>query len=305
VVANMIDMVPSLEMLSLGDACREFGHVMNEQLDMQLEASNLKKFNIKFQKEKWALFPKPIEDMVRQNILVETLMEGTSIANFMNLKGDLDAKVKKLKVRLSDMGSRAMIKMIFFDNFVHGDMHPGNILVQITDKGEPKLVFLDCGIIYQSKSVAAHRALVDISIAFMQHDGRRAARLMIDNTQDSKDKVKNAEAFMQGVQDMVNLSETQKYFEHIGDYVTRICDLAREHQVKLDPGYFHVAMALKVAEGISLSLDKDIDLISQCLPVIIRAKALQAMGIENFSIEEAAEQAFSETFKKVGEKKKN
>ena len=37
---------------------------------------------------------------------------------------------------------------LFIHNFVHGDLHPGNILVQdeVGDKASPKLVLLDCGI---------------------------------------------------------------------------------------------------------------------------------------------------------------
>lgn len=31
-------------------------------------------------------------------------------------------------------------------NFVHGDLHPGNILVQDPNVKHPKLVLLDCGI---------------------------------------------------------------------------------------------------------------------------------------------------------------
>lgn len=35
---------------------------------------------------------------------------------------------------------------LFVHNFVHGDLHPGNILVQDPSVKDPKLVLLDCGI---------------------------------------------------------------------------------------------------------------------------------------------------------------
>jgi cbb3-type cytochrome oxidase subunit 3 len=53
------------------------------------------------------------------------LKEGIPIAKFMDLKDDLHVKVKKLKMTLSDLGTRLILKMIFFDNFIHGDLHPG------------------------------------------------------------------------------------------------------------------------------------------------------------------------------------
>ena len=68
--------------------------------------------------------------LFRKNILVETLMEGSSIVNYMTLQplssvmNEVDS-VEKLKLKLSDLGCRLILKMVFFDNFIHGDLHPG------------------------------------------------------------------------------------------------------------------------------------------------------------------------------------
>lgn len=53
--------------------------------------------------------------------------------------------------------------------------------MQILPNGEPRLVILDCGIIYQSKTDLEHKKLVDICFSFMKHDGRAAALMMIEN----------------------------------------------------------------------------------------------------------------------------
>lgn len=146
--------------------------------------------------------------------------------------------------------------------------------------GEPRLVVLDCGIVYSSPSEEEYQNLVEICTAFMRHDGYEAAKHMIANAPDNT--VKHAEAFCEAIQAMVIESETHSYFEHIGEYVSRICELSRQHVVRLDPGYFKIAMALKVAEGISLSLNRDLDLVSKCIPILIKAQALRAMGVTNF-----------------------
>lgn len=86
IFADFIDRFPSLEILSLGDTCREYCNMMNAQLDLRLEAYNLTEFSSKFANDPWAAFPKPIEGLVTRNVLVETLMEGSSIANFMRMK---------------------------------------------------------------------------------------------------------------------------------------------------------------------------------------------------------------------------
>ena len=152
-------------------------------------------------------------------------------------------------------------------------------------------MLLDTGIVYTAKDAEDHSRIVDICMAFMQHDGRKAARLMLDEKAALQEnsalaregnaivvEEKGAEGFIEGVQTLVDAAEHDSYFEHIGEYVTKMCDLARVHGVKLNPGYFHIAMALKVTEGISLALDRDLDLISTILPVILKAKALEKMG---------------------------
>jgi aarF domain-containing kinase len=296
-LTSWLDKIPSLTNLSLGDSAKSFCTSMTDQIDMKLEASNLILFKRNWQREDWAIFPEPIKGMVTKNVLVETLMEGVGIEKFMNMPhevdGVVDEKLKKLKSKLSDMGARSMIKMIFFDNFIHGDLHPGNVLVTFDKKtNEPKLIFLDCGIVFCNPDKETHNAVIEICISFMQHDGRRAAKLMMDhskNTSNLKVTAADVEAFIEGVHQIVVDSEEHNYFEHIGEYVMRICNLARDYHVKLDPGYFRIAMALKVAEGISLALDKKLDMISKCLPVIVKAKAYQALGIEDFTMSQVAE----------------
>jgi predicted unusual protein kinase regulating ubiquinone biosynthesis (AarF/ABC1/UbiB family) len=156
----------------------------------------------------------------------------------------------------------------------------GNLLVQMQSNGEPKLMVLDCGIIYTVATEREYKNLTEICLAFMRHDGIKAGQHLIDNT--SASTVKHADEFCNAVQDLVHESESQSYFEHIGDYLARICELSRIHMVRLDPSYFKIAMALKVAEGISLNLNKDLDLISKCIPIIVKTQALRAVGITNF-----------------------
>ena len=111
--ASLTDHFPSLEILALKETCQQFAQSMNQQMDLRVEASHLMKFTKQFANENWAVFPKPIEGFVTKNVLVETLMDGTPINYFM---------------KLSDLGCRLILKMVFFDNYIHGDLHPGIVL---------------------------------------------------------------------------------------------------------------------------------------------------------------------------------
>ena len=132
-------------------------------------------------------------------------------------------------------------------------------MVQFSASGEPRFVFLDCGLVFRTKTEEAHQSLIDICIAFMKHDGIAAGKLMINKMPEQQQAINvnatasqieahaalkkiRTEEFCQGLQTMINDTEHVKFFEHFGEYVNRICDLAREYRVKLDPDYFHVAM---------------------------------------------------------------
>lgn len=174
---NFIDMFPNLELLSLGETMRQFAVSMNSQLDLRNEARNLIKFGKKFEHDKWAEFPQPIEGWFTKNVLVEKLMDGVPIVKYMD---EAKQVPEKLKLKLSDLGTRLVTKMIFFDNFIHGDLHPGNLMVKIHPNEDVSLQVLDCGIVYSSQSEAEHNKLVEVCFAFMNHEGRKAAQLMVD-----------------------------------------------------------------------------------------------------------------------------
>ena len=70
-----------------------------------------------------------------------------------------------------------------------------------------------------------------------------------DNDYRKQRQVLNEDLFCHAMQQIVIDSTHQSYFEHMSEYIDRICNLAYKHNVKLDAEHFHVFMALKVAEG--------------------------------------------------------
>jgi len=299
-IGDCLDSFASLEIISLGDMVREFGDNIYKQLDLRLEASNLCRFLHNFREDKWAEFPKPIDGLVHKNVLVETLMEGKPIVEYMKLKDDAGKAIQKLKLKLSDLGVRALVKMIFFDNFIHGDLHPGNILLKFNNKGEPVLGFLDCGIVYCTSSEEEHDTLINICKAFIAHDGYKAGQYVIKSAKNYSSqlppddkrrhrKVEQEEEFCKAMQQIVIDSENQSYFEHMSEYVDKICNLAYVHNVKLAAEHFHVFMALKVAEGIALAFNRQLDMISTALPMITKAETMRALGISKFPTAQSAD----------------
>lgn len=67
-------------------------------------------------------------------------------------------------------------------NFVHGDLHPGNILVQDPNVKDPRLVLLDCGIATSLEPLD----LINLHCVFtavMKGEGWKVADLFLNKKQ--------------------------------------------------------------------------------------------------------------------------
>ena len=156
--ASLIEALPGLnaQFLSIKDSVEQFRLIMYPQLDLRCEANNINKFDVNFADDECVTFPKPVMSHVTSNVLTEQFLEGTPILEFMK-----DKHSQKEKTQLAVLGIVTSLKMIFEHDFVHGDMHPGNILVDKNKNGEYRMNLLDCGIVVEMGE-DDHKNLVQI-----------------------------------------------------------------------------------------------------------------------------------------------
>lgn len=132
----------------------EFDEVIRAQLDFTREAYNLQKFAENFRAERKRIrFPKVSPTYVTPRVLVETWAEGKVIShiledfdNFSTSDGAMTAIVKRKRDIQSNLCSilyDLYMKMLIRDNFVHGDLHGGNVLYSERDK---HVTVIDAGI---------------------------------------------------------------------------------------------------------------------------------------------------------------
>lgn len=97
------------------------------------------KFNQNFERNDMVTFPKPIHELCSEEVLVESFEHGVHIGTLIqDLQGMTDERRKTLAAKGVDM----FLNMVFRHNFVHCDLHPGNILVNEMDN----LIVLDPGL---------------------------------------------------------------------------------------------------------------------------------------------------------------
>jgi aarF domain-containing kinase len=118
-----------VKMMSLPRAVSTFATAMERQVDLQIECNNLRRFRDNFgcsddSVKDVITFPRPEVDWVSERVLVEEHAgdDAVPISNYL-----LDDSPEGLQTRKELAGPLllAFLKMVFIDNFIHADLHPG------------------------------------------------------------------------------------------------------------------------------------------------------------------------------------
>ncbi|KAG9232781.1 ABC1 family-domain-containing protein [Amylocarpus encephaloides] len=133
--ASALNIIPTIEWLSLPNEVSQFGEMMRLQLDLRIEAANLTKFRKNFKERTTAWFPYPYTSFTTRQVLVEEFAQGIPLSDFMENGGGVFQK------EIADEGLDAFLRMLLIDNFVHADLHPGNIMVRFYKTAYPHLPF--------------------------------------------------------------------------------------------------------------------------------------------------------------------
>jgi aarF domain-containing kinase len=122
-ITRCMEAVPylNLDYLSMRDSVEQFRDIMLPQLDLRVEASNLRRFRRDFADDPRIEFPQPIGDLTTEKVLVEAFVHGEPILNYC----DEGRKPTKDREYLARLGFETVMKMVFLYDFVHGDLHPG------------------------------------------------------------------------------------------------------------------------------------------------------------------------------------
>ncbi|RDW66497.1 hypothetical protein BP6252_10132 [Coleophoma cylindrospora] len=133
--ASILNAIPTMEWLSLPDEVEQFGEMMRLQLDLRIEAANLGIFRKNFKERTTAWFPYPYTEYTTRQVLVEEFAQGIPLSDFMENGGGV------FQQEIADEGLDAFLRMLLLDNFVHADLHPGNIMVRFYQSSQPPMPF--------------------------------------------------------------------------------------------------------------------------------------------------------------------
>lgn len=251
-LAALSTVLPGLKHLQLDKTVQHFAAFMTKQVDLTLEAAHLQRFIYNFRKSKDVSFPTPIYPLVHPTVLVETYEEGLSVAKYVN-----SGPLTKIHSRLAYIGSSCLLKMMLQDNFIHGDLHPGNIFVRFVNN-IPKVVLLDVGM---TAELNAHSRAVMLGLfkAIAAKNGRDVAHYTLQFSEDQT--CPDPEAFKKAVDDKFNeYLSIRGTAKNTGECMTELFDQVRQHRVNMDGDVCTVMVTTLILEGWQRKLDPDLDL---------------------------------------------
>ncbi|GAB4198175.1 MAG: hypothetical protein OHK0013_07070 [Sandaracinaceae bacterium] len=266
-VARLLDLIPSVRLVSLPGAVQRFGDALRDQLDFRKEAANNRRLAHNFRREKRVRVPRLFDALCGERVLTMELVQGVKATHPEAVGAGLDEETRRAaRADLAARGGRAILKMVFEDGFVHADLHPGNIL--LSEDGT--MTFLDLGMVAEI-APDLMRPWVDTFSALAERNGARAAELFY--TYAPFADVEDYDAYERDVESYLarlygaRLSEVE-----IGVVVSGMMNVLRRHRVQVDPVFTVVNVALLVAEGLGKQLDPHVDLVLLAVPYLLAAQ---------------------------------
>lgn len=291
--ANSIDLIPTMEWLSLPQEVDQFALLMKLQLDLRIESYNLTKFKEKFPNVDEIKFPSSLYSS--KKVLIEERIHGVNMNKILELK---NMEGKKMLKQISDKLIDSFLKMLILDNFIHADLHPGNIFVRfrkldsdneveidnLTDElnnseptelikkleslsqdgYHPQLCFIDAGLVTELDDKNRFN-FISLFNALAQFDGYRAGELMIERSKTPETAI-NEEVFKLRVSRLVERVKERTFTlgaVSIGDLLDQMLGMVRGHHVRMEGDFVSVVVAILILEGICRQLDPNIDLFAR------------------------------------------
>lgn len=268
-VAGFMDSLPALRGMQLKNTLGQFSHTMTSQTNLRNEADHLLKFTHNMKHEVQIAAPRPVPGLATESVLVETFMKGDGLGNAIKRRSSRNSE-------LCSLGVHTYLLMLLRDNFIHQDLHPGNILYSVQSQstqhssethGMTKLELIDFGIADELPQSVRNK-FIGFLCFLLRGEGEKAADVALtwDSNQTCTDRVSfrrdmallvasNGDIFTQRVD--------------LNDLLKEIMQLFRKHSVSIDGIYASLVVSLCVLVGFATSLDPEINLFEVAAPSVM------------------------------------
>ena len=239
----------------------EYEKVIFDELDLLREAANASQLRRNWLGSEMIYHPLVIWDLCRPNVMVMERLNGLPV--------DEVAELRRRNVNiqlLAERGVEIFFREVFFFNFFHADMHPGNVFVDPSDPEHPRWLALDFGIV-GSLTPEDQRYLAENFVAFFDQDYRRVAELHVESGWVPRStRVDEFEGAIRSVcEPIFNRPLSELSF---GVFLLRLFEVARRFDMQVQPQLVLLQKTILQVEGLGRQLYPDLDLWKTAKPLM-------------------------------------
>lgn len=234
----------------------EIREMLTREVDLRIEAVNIRRFEDNFKSVKNIAVPKIYPDYCSTNILTMEFIQGTQIKDIINLPVPQSKKSEYTRTI-----TKSYLKQVYIDGFYHADPHGGNMIVQEDDT----IAFIDFGAV-GSIDDKLKKNMLEFYYAINNKDVEGATQSFL--------KIGDADAKNVDVhklrKDMDTLIANQNYGLE-GRQSDNYAKLGLKYDIKLPGEFSTLQRAILLIEGVCLELDPKYDIKPIAIPVLMEA----------------------------------
>lgn len=276
--ARALRRVPALRGLNLEETLGQFSHTMTSQTDLRVEARHLRRFGRNFRRATQIIAPWPVCGLATEGVLCETFERGEALSSAIRRGCEDNATTCAL-------GVDTYLKMLLRDNFLHSDLHPGNILyhreADVLDVGDAcdsvpdraararrakarvdgvRLVLLDFGIADALPGDVRDRFLTFL-FSLARQDGIAAANSLLTWSETQTCVGADADGLRADIARLVDEKCALRAASvDIDAVLKRVMTILRARGVSIDAVFASLVVSMCVLVGFATALDENLNL---------------------------------------------
>lgn len=234
----------------------EIREMLTREVDLRIEAVNMRRFEDNFKNVKNVAVPKTYPDYCSANVLTMEFIQGTQIKDIIDMPVPQSKKSEYTRTI-----TKSYLKQVYIDGFYHADPHGGNMLVEENDT----IAFIDFGAV-GSIDEELKRNMLEFYYAINNSDVEGATQGFL--------RIGGADARDVDIRrlrkDMDELIANQNYGLE-GRQSDNYAKLGLKYDIHLPGEFSTLQRAILLIEGVCLELDPRYNIKSIAIPVLMDA----------------------------------
>ena len=251
-------MLPELELLDPVGIVGEFERAILREIDFTHELQHILRFRRNFEGYEGVRIPQVHAELCTESILVMERVRGVKVTR---APAELGIDPYEVAPRML----HALFKMMFRDGFFHGDMHPGNILID----EDGTIGLIDFGLIGRL-SPQQRDNVMDILVGISREDYPLVARIYFELGIKEPGTGYDYERFEGDVIEIMEQHISGRTLNDIdiGSFFAALVEGCMRHRIRMPPTYTMVFKALVTVEGIGRTLAPRVNFIEEAQPFV-------------------------------------